>query len=82
MVTLRIKIDLLKIKRYFKENWGAPFIILFQALILLSVRFLVQGDSALANTIVTYCYCSLVIGVVLQLISFLMDERRKQKENE
>ena len=82
MVTLRIKFDLLKIKRYFRENWGAPFIILFQALILSSGRFLIQGNSALANIIVTYSYYSLLIGVALQLISFLMNGRRKQKEDE
>jgi len=71
-----------KIKRNLRQNWGFPFILLFQALILLSGGFLIQGDSALANTIVTYSYFSLVVGIALQLTSFLMNGRRKQKENE
>ena len=82
MATLRIKFDPLKIKKYLGENWGVPFIFMFQALILSSGYFLIQGNSALADKIVVYAYFSLVIGVVLQLISFPMDGRKRQEENE
>jgi len=76
MVTIRIKFDLLK---YLRDNWGAPFIILFQALLLSSGGFLIKGDSALADKTAAYAYYSLVTGVALQLISFLMAGRRKAK---
>lgn len=79
MVTIRIKLDLPKIKRYLRENWGVPFVILFQTLLLLGGGLLIQGSSALANTIVTYSYYSLLIGIILQLISSAFDRRRKQK---
>lgn len=67
MVTLRIRVS--QIKRY----CGAPLIILFQAFLLLSAIFLIQGNSTLANNVAVYAYYSLVIGVALQLISLLMN---------
>jgi len=71
MVTIRITIDPLKIKRYFKDNLGAPFVICFQVLLLSCAGLLIQGNSALANELAIYAFYSLVIGVVLQLISYV-----------
>jgi len=80
MVTIRITIDPLRIKRYFKENLGAPFVIFFQILLLVCASLLIQGNSVLANMVAIYAYYSLVGGVILQLISFM--RYRKEKGNE
>lgn len=67
-----------RVKRYFRENLGAPFIIVFQGLLLVCAGLLIVGNAELANGVATGAYFSLVIGVVLQLISFL----RHGKEGE
>lgn len=78
MVTIRFKFDLLRIKKYFQENLGAPFIIVFQALLLVCAGLLVQGDSGLANEVAVYAYYLLVAGGLLQLIS--LGRHRKKAE--
>ena len=60
-----------KVKRYFRENLGAPFIIGFQILLLVCAGLLIFGNAELANGVATGAYFLLVIGVVLQLVSFL-----------
>lgn len=62
---------MLKVRGFFKENYGAPFVIGFQLLLLATAAFLAAGNSALANEVAVYAYCLLVIGVVLQLVSFV-----------
>ena len=57
--------------RYFRENFGAPYIIGFQALLLVYVGLLTQGSSASVNGVAVYAYYMLAVGVVLQLVSFL-----------
>ena len=59
------------VKRYLRENLGAPFVIGFQVLLLVAAGLLVAGTSALANEVAVYAYYLLVIGVVLQLASFV-----------
>lgn len=65
--TIRIRIR----ARYFKENWGAPFIMCFIPLLLVCAGLLVQGNPAVANDVAVYAYYFLVAGVVLQMVSFL-----------
>jgi len=60
----------LRIKNYFRVNWGAPFIIVFMALLLAAAGFLSLGFEALANDVAVYAYYFLVLGVVLQLICY------------
>jgi hypothetical protein len=60
-----------RIKRYFKDNLGAPFIISFQLLLLMCAGLLIQGNSVMANEVAVYSYFSLVIGVVLQLVAYV-----------
>jgi len=60
-----------KVKRYVRQNLGAPFVIGFQVLLLVAAGFLVVGNSGLANEVAVYAYYLLVIGVVLQLVSFM-----------
>jgi len=56
---------------YLKENWGAPFVVGFQVLLLVCAGLLVQGSSGLADEVAVYAYYLLVLGVFLQLASFL-----------
>jgi len=60
----------LRIKNYFRFNWGAPFIIVFMALLLAAAGFLSLGFDVLANDVAVYAYYFLVLGVVLQLICY------------
>jgi len=60
-----------RVKRYFKENLGVPFIIVFQVLLLICAGLLIIGNAELANGVATGAYFLLVIGVFLQLVSFI-----------
>jgi hypothetical protein len=40
---------------------------------------LASGNEALANEVAVYAYYSLVIGVVLQLVTFIREEGRRPK---
>ena len=68
---MKIPINISRIVRYFRQNFGAPFVIFFQLLLLVCVVLLIRGFPNLANEVAIYAYYSLVIGVVLQLVSFL-----------
>ena len=69
----------LRIKRgyvnYFRENWGAPFVIAFMILLLTAAYYLSIGDEGFANELAVYAYYNLVIGVILQLVSYIRYER-------
>ena len=72
-----------KIKRYFKENPGATFIVGFQALLLVCAGLLIQGNSLLAEGVAIVAYFLLVVGVVRQLIFFIRHGKEEEgKENE
>ena len=66
-----IKHHLPRIKRYLKDNLGASFVIGFQVLLLVCAGLLILGNSVWAEGVAVVAYFSLVIGVVLQLVSFL-----------
>jgi len=70
-----------KVKKYFKQNPGALFVIVFQALLLVCAGLLIQGNSALADGIAIGAYFSLVIGVVLQLISFMRHGKQTEEDD-
>ena len=78
--TLRIKIPIKTIKRYFKENWGAPLIVGFMLLLIVAAVSLSIGLSSLADAVAIYAYYSLAVGVVLQLVCFL--KYREKGDNE
>ena len=63
--TLRLSLN------YLRENWGAPFVVGFQVLLLSCAGLLIQGNSGLADEVAVYAYYLLVVGVVLQLVSYL-----------
>jgi hypothetical protein len=62
---------LAKIKGYFRENWGAPFIIGFMLLLMGAAVSLSMGLEFLANEVAIYAYYALVVGVLLRLVCFL-----------
>lgn len=58
-------------RSYLKENWGAPFVLAFIALLIASAVLLSGGNSDSANGIAVYAFYALVIGVVLQIASYV-----------
>jgi hypothetical protein len=63
-------------KEYLRENWGAPFVLCFMALLLAAAICLAFGLEWWANEVAVYAYCSLVVGVVLQLVYFWKSNRK------
>jgi len=59
-----------KMRAYFRENWGAPFVIGFMVLLIVAASSLAIGLDFLANEVAIYAYYALVAGVVLQLVCF------------
>lgn len=72
--------NVIKVKGYVKENWGAPFIAGFMFLLIGAAISLSVDLSSLADTIVVYAFCALVGGVVLQLFCFLKYPRKDERE--
>ncbi|MEM2608801.1 MAG: hypothetical protein QXT87_06130 [Thermoproteota archaeon] len=66
-----------KIRAYVSENPGAPFILGFQFLLILCVALLIKGAEAIANELAVYAYYALLIGVLLQIVSYIKERRRK-----
>ena len=64
-----------RLKSYLKENLGAPFIITF--MLMMCTGLLTTNMEDYANTLATIAYFFLVIGVLLQFISFIKSERAK-----
>jgi len=71
-----------RIKRYLKDNLWAPFIVSFQLLLLVSAGLLIQGNSVVANEVAVYAYFLLVIGVVLQLITYVRHGNMMEKKSD
>jgi len=80
MVKIKFIVDP-RIKKYLKENPGAPFIMGFMTLLLSCAVLLTTGHTPQANTTAEYAYYLLVIGVILQFVSFVKEGRAKQEEN-
>jgi asparagine N-glycosylation enzyme membrane subunit Stt3 len=77
-----IKQYLPRIKNYFRRNPEALFIVGFQVLLLVCAGLLISGYSFWAEGVAVVAYFSLVIGVVLQLISFLRHRESELEDNE
>lgn len=58
------------VRVYFRENWGAPFVLGFMMLLVVGAVCLVGGLEWWANEVAVYAYYSLAVGVVLQLVCF------------
>ena len=66
-----------KARRYLRENWGAPFVLGFMVLLVVTAVLLSLGLDLLANEVALYAYYALVAGVVLQLVSFLKQGNKR-----
>lgn len=64
------KVLIVKVKNYMVRNLGAPFILIFDALIL-TVAFMVVRENTFVNDLAVLAYCFLVVGVILQAISYV-----------
>ena len=69
MIKTRFNDIVRKLIAYTKVNWGFPFIVGFIVLLLGSAV-------SLSDVIAVFSYYALIIGVVLQLVCFLRDEKR------
>jgi hypothetical protein len=67
------------VRGYVKENWGAPFVVAFMALLVVAAGSLVLGFGVFADGVAVYGYYVLVVGVVLQL-ACLWKYRSKEGE--
>ena len=67
----RIRILMRRLRSYFRENWGAPAIVCFMALLMVAALFLAGGMEELADAIAVCAYYFLVAGVVLQIICYI-----------
>ena len=63
-----------------QENWGAPFVLAFIILLIISAVYLSTGNSSKANSIAVYAFYALVLGVVLQIASYLKYGESKREE--
>jgi len=79
MVKIKIIVDP-RIKKYLKENPGTPFIMGFMTLLLFCAIILSTGQTTQANKIAEYAYYLLVIGVLLQFVSFVKEGKTKQED--
>ena len=77
-----MKQNLLRIKNFFQRNPGAFFIAAFQILLIVCAGLLISGNSFRAEGVAVVGYFSLVIGVVLQLISFLRHREGVSEQDE
>lgn len=61
---------IVKVKNFVVRNLGAPFILIFDALILTVAFMAVHGD-AFVNDLAVLAYYFLVVGVILQAVSYV-----------
>jgi hypothetical protein len=62
-------------KSYLKVNWGAPFLVGFIVL-LLGAPVLLLISAPVSDTCAVLAFCTLIIGVMLQLASFLKYDKK------
>lgn len=68
------------LKSYLRTNWGAPFIIIFMILLIISAFELSYGLSDTANETAVYAFYFLVAGVALQIASYVKFGEGKTEE--
>jgi hypothetical protein len=68
---------ILRIKTYFWENPSALFIVCFQISLILCAGLLILDKAALAEGIAVLGFFSLVVGVILNLYSYVVTKKRE-----
>lgn len=76
-IRISVKIDA-RVKIYIKNNLGAPFIIGFMIMLIISAINLTINNVNIAEKTAEYAYYSLVIGAVLQIISIIKKNKHVQ----
>jgi hypothetical protein len=64
------------LKSYFKENPGTPFILGFIILLVSAAVLLVAGKSDEANATAVYAFYSIVLGIIIQVVFIIREERK------
>ena len=72
---------MLEVARYLRTNWGAPFILAFIVLLVASAGLLSAGRSSTANNVAVYAFYALVLGVVLQVASYVKFGESESEES-
>ena len=67
---------------YFRDNWGAPLVLAFMILLLASSAESSAGSSAVADDVAVCAFCSLAIGVVLQIASYIRSGESRGEEQD
>jgi heme/copper-type cytochrome/quinol oxidase subunit 4 len=62
---------MLNAKRHIKENWGSSFMVGFMLFLVFTVFSLSAGFNSLSDNVAIYALFTLMMGVFLQLASFL-----------
>jgi heme/copper-type cytochrome/quinol oxidase subunit 4 len=70
-----------RVKGYVRENWGAPFIVGFMLLLMITVASLSMSLATLADEVAVYAFYALVIGVILQLVCYLRHNKSNGEKN-
>ena len=63
-------------RAYFRENWGAPFVLGFMVILMVAAGCLAIGLGWWAEQLGVVAYFYLVAGVVLQLVCFWKSGRK------
>jgi hypothetical protein len=71
---IRIKLS----RQRLRSDWGAYFIIGFIVILLIAVSFYINGSDQLAESIANYAYYALVIGVVLEILGYVIERQKKR----
>jgi hypothetical protein len=72
-----------RVKRFVRENWGAPFIVGFMLLLMIVAASLSMSLATMADEVAVYAYYALVFGIILQLVCYLKNNKRNgAKDNE
>lgn len=69
---------LARFKRFIMDNPGSGFVLGFQVLLLVCAVFLVVGLGLLAEALAVLAYFLLVVGVILQLWSFVRNSHDRR----
>ncbi len=68
-----------RVRRYFRTNPGALFVIVFQVLLVSAGVLLSIGNSSAAEEAAVYGFYSLVIGVAVYATQLIVEERRRTR---
>jgi hypothetical protein len=67
------------LKKYFRANPGALFIVAFQILLASAAVLFLEGNFGSANEVSTVAFLVLVIGIAIQLSVLVREERKRSR---